>query len=214
MLRKNKREKDGHQYYCRTCIKNIKESNKEKDPDYFKRYVANNREKVNTYQREYRFKKACSKVDECLNIEIDKAQQKRDKEKERRNTEEYKQKRRQYFKHKYQQDEQFRLKKQFESKFNRLFRDNDATFKSKDLIGCTIPEFKAYIEQKWLPQMTWNGYGIHWCFDKIVPFCDFDLSSEEQAKKCYHFSNTQPLFNQSKKIDGVEYIGNANKNRF
>jgi len=59
---------------------------------------------------------------------------KRAKDKERRKNPDYIISRRYYFKKKYLTDEQFRLKKQFESKLNRLFKDNDEFEKSKELI--------------------------------------------------------------------------------
>jgi len=35
-----------------------------------------------------------------------------------------------------------------------------------------------------------------------------------QAQSCNHYTNIQPLFIQTKMIDGVEHIGNANKNKY
>ena len=135
-------------------------------------------------------------------------------EKERRKDEEYKSNRRHYFRNKYATDEQFRLKKQFESKFNRLFKENDDTDTTKELLGCTMTEFKAYLEPKFLLGMSWSNYGTEWNFDRIIPFCDFDLSDPEEAKKCFFYNNVEPRFVQTKVIDGIEFLRNANKNRF
>ena len=62
--------------------------------------------------------------------------------------------------------------------------------------------------------MTWKNYGTCWSYDRVKPFCNFDLSNAEEAKKCFHYTNVQPLFVQTKVIDEITYIGNANKNRF
>lgn len=64
-----------------------------------------------------------------------------------------------------------------------------------DLLGCTISEFKKYIESIFLPGMSWENHSIHgWHLDHIRPCCSFDLSDPEQQKKCFHFSNFQPLW--------------------
>lgn len=64
-----------------------------------------------------------------------------------------------------------------------------------DMLGCTIPEFKAYIESLWLPGMTWENYGREgWHIDHIKPCKAFNLTDMEQQKICFHHTNTQPLW--------------------
>jgi len=79
------------------------------------------------------------------------------------------------------------------------------------LIGCSIEFFKEYIESKFLPTMTWENYGKYWHIDHIVPCYYFDLLKEEEQKRCFHYTNLQPLFARTQIINGVEYIGNLNK---
>ena len=62
--------------------------------------------------------------------------------------------------------------------------------------------------------MSWDNYGVEWNLDRIIPFCDFNLAIDEEAKKCFHYTNVQPLFIQTKIIDRVEYVGNTNKNKY
>lgn len=83
--------------------------------------------------------------------------------------------------------------------------------KSLILIGCTSDELKNYLESKFLPTMTWDNYGTYWHIDHIIPCNSFDLLIEEEQKKCFHYTNLQPLFAVTQVIDGVEYIGNLNK---
>lgn len=64
-----------------------------------------------------------------------------------------------------------------------------------ELLGCTIPEFKRYIESLWLPGMSWENYGRHgWHLDHIKPCASFDLTDPAQQRACFHYSNVQPLW--------------------
>jgi hypothetical protein len=62
-----------------------------------------------------------------------------------------------------------------------------------ELIGCTIPELAAHLEHKFQPGMTWNNYG-RWHIDHILPCASFDLTEMQEQRKCFHFSNLQPLW--------------------
>lgn len=71
-------------------------------------------------------------------------------------------------------------------------KKSDLTMK---LIGCSINELKRYLQSKFLRGMTWNNYGKNgWCIDHIVPCAFFDLSKAENQKKCFHYSNLQPMW--------------------
>ncbi len=65
--------------------------------------------------------------------------------------------------------------------------------KSMDLLGCTMPDFLIYIESKFDVGMSWQNYGL-WEIDHIMPCALFDLSKPEHQKRCFHFSNLQPLW--------------------
>lgn len=64
-----------------------------------------------------------------------------------------------------------------------------------ELLGCTREFLKEYIEAKFLPNMNWNNYGLKgWHIDHIIPCSSFDLTDKEQLKKCFHYTNLQPLW--------------------
>jgi hypothetical protein len=66
---------------------------------------------------------------------------------------------------------------------------------TKDLLGCTIEELKIHLEKKFLEGMNWNNYGRYgWHIDHIIPCASFDLTDLEQQKKCFHYTNLQPLW--------------------
>jgi hypothetical protein len=69
------------------------------------------------------------------------------------------------------------------------------TFKTLDLIGCSIPYLKKHLEAQFQPGMTWENYGHNtWHIDHIRPCASFDLTDPEQQKQCFHYTNLQPLW--------------------
>lgn len=65
--------------------------------------------------------------------------------------------------------------------------------RTMELIGCTVPELWAHLEQRFQPGMTRENYG-QWHVDHIRPCASFDLRDLAQQRQCFHFSNLQPLW--------------------
>jgi hypothetical protein len=64
-----------------------------------------------------------------------------------------------------------------------------------ELLGCTMDQLKQYIETLFKPGMTWGNHGnFGWHLDHIIPCSSFDLTDVEQQKKCFHYTNLQPLW--------------------
>lgn len=64
-------------------------------------------------------------------------------------------------------------------------------------LGCSIDDFKKYIESKWLPGMNWDNWGKernNWQLDHIIPLSHFDLTDREQFLRASNFTNYQPLW--------------------
>jgi len=65
------------------------------------------------------------------------------------------------------------------------------------LIGCSIEDFKIYIESLFNVGMSWDNYGKgddKWEIDHIIPLALFDLTNPNHTKRAFHFSNMQPLW--------------------
>lgn len=61
--------------------------------------------------------------------------------------------------------------------------------------GCTRSVFMSHLESQFKPGMDWSNHSSKgWHVDHIVPVCAFDLTVPEQAQKCFHYTNTQPLW--------------------
>jgi len=51
------------------------------------------------------------------------------------------------------------------------------------------------LETKFLEGMDWDNYGIYgWHIDHIKPCSLFNLENIEEQKKCFHYTNLQPLW--------------------
>lgn len=69
--------------------------------------------------------------------------------------------------------------------------------KTRELVGCDFPSLMKHIESLFRPGMTWDNYGKgedKWHIDHITPCSSFDLTDVEQQRKCFHYSNLQPLW--------------------
>ena len=64
-----------------------------------------------------------------------------------------------------------------------------------DLVGCSIPFLKEYLEKKFKKGMSWKNQGrFGWHIDHIKPCSKFDLSDPIQQKECFNYKNLQPLW--------------------
>lgn len=70
-----------------------------------------------------------------------------------------------------------------------------------DVLGCSIEECRKYLESKFQDGMTWDNYG-EWEIDHILPCASFDLTKEEEQKKCFHYTNLQPLWWRDNRTKG------------
>jgi hypothetical protein len=75
------------------------------------------------------------------------------------------------------------------------FKRNGNNYKkrtsSEDILGCTIQEFKIYIENKFTDGMTFENHG-EWHLDHIVPLAL--AKTEDEVLKLNHYTNFQPLW--------------------
>lgn len=75
------------------------------------------------------------------------------------------------------------------TRLNKAVRGKSA----RENLGCSIPEFKAHLEEQFEQGMTWENYG-KWEIDHILPLSSFNLENPEELKKACHYSNMQPLW--------------------
>lgn len=105
-------------------------------------------------------------------------------------------------------DPQFKLVKTLRSRLNSALkrRNIEKGFSTMELTGCELSFLKNYIEDKFTEGMTWENHGS-WHLDHRTPICSFDLTKEEEQKKCFHFTNLQPLWAEDNLSKGGKWNG-------
>lgn len=88
----------------------------------------------------------------------------------------------------------FKLRKSIRDRIYSALKGNSKTSSSLGLLGCSVNECWNHLENKFKPGMTRENHGSVWHIDHIKPCCAFDLSKESEQKKCFHYTNLQPLF--------------------
>ena len=83
-------------------------------------------------------------------------------------------------------------------------KNSNKNNKTIELLGCSISFLKGYLEGKFKEGMTWENHG-EWHIDHIKPCASFNLLDDEQQKKCFHYTNLQPLWAFENLSKGCKY---------
>lgn len=109
-------------------------------------------------------------------------------------------------------DIEFKLRHAIRNRINSAVKRNCRAGSAVDALGCSIVEFKRYLESMFWEGMTWNNWGQGpgtWQIDHIIPLSLFELADKEQFASACNYKNMQPLWshiNNSK--------GGANRIKF
>lgn len=174
-----KRKKYHQEYYLK---------NKEDFSLFYKEYYLKNSEKIKEKSRKYRVKNK-----EKLKLYS------RDKDKKREYDRKYKKENRarvnKYLENKKKIDVQFKLQTILRNRLLRALKTKYKTGSAVRDLGCTIPEFKKYLESLFSPGMTWNNHGVRgWHIDHISPLSKFDLTDRTQFLEAVNYKNLAPLW--------------------
>lgn len=186
---KNKSTKDGYHNQCKNChkeyrslnIKRIKEyakNNKEKQVEYQKKWWIENREKHKEFQKNYR----------------------------QNNKKYFNEYHKKYQKDRKKTDTIFKFKYNIRSLICGSFKRGTNQFrkdaKTETILGCTIEEFKKYIENKFTKGMSFENHG-KWHLDHIKPIKL--ATTEEEVIALNHYTNFQPLWAIDNLSKGSKY---------
>lgn len=194
-----------HIYNKEYYYKNLQSILKQK-----KEYHKNNSVKIIAYQKEYRLKNH----DKIKKIRVERY--KKNKEYIKQKASEYyyknkdtakynnrrsvwrknnKHKLSQYWKNKRKTDEIYHIGAVVRSRVNMALKRDKASKSgnTETLLGCSIKQLKQHLEKQFAHGMSWENQG-EWHIDHIIPCSSFNLINPEEQKKCFHYTNMQPLW--------------------
>jgi hypothetical protein len=153
----------------------IKENNKkwiENNKEKFKQLVKNNRGKYKEYDKQYA---KINWLKKKTNLEY--------RHKQREYQRNYRRERRKC--------PEFRLKENLRVYFYQtVINKTNSIFK---YLGCSVEEFKIYLEKQFDKNMNWENYGKYWEIDHINPIETFNFTNETEIYRCWNYQNLQPL---------------------
>ncbi|MCX6894769.1 MAG: hypothetical protein NTZ16_04565 [Verrucomicrobia bacterium] len=86
------------------------------------------------------------------------------------------------------------IKRRLRSRINRVLKGKLKSAPTLVLLGCSLEQFKSHLESRFTRGMSWRNYGSGWHLDHKEPCSSFDLSNPEEQRRCFHYSNLQPLW--------------------
>jgi len=86
----------------------------------------------------------------------------------------------------------YRIKCNLRCRLWCALKGKDKSAKTMELTGCTGEHAVEWIESQFNDQMSWDIIEV----DHIIPCSSFNLIDPEEQKKCFHFTNLQPLLKE------------------
>lgn len=207
---KDKSTKDGLQSNCKECKFLSK-----------KEWSIKNKNKISEYNKVYSSKSDKPKLWRNNNKERIKLNnenwENNNKDKRKQYLKKWQKNNKKYFSNysnnKYNSDLNFKIKSLVSTQIYQYLKKSK-TDKPIKYLGCSILEYKHYIEKQFLPEMNWENHGEIWEIDHIKALSTFDLSILDNQYIAFNYINTQPLFKTTEiaeKFGYNNYIGNREK---
>ncbi len=223
--------KDGYQTMCRQCSKKYHDDYYEENNKYYKDYYKENVQQIKNYKRSY-YKENADQIKtdrkEYYQENIESVK-KRNKKYYQENIEQVKEKRKKYYqknidyfkryskdnakkinerqKQRYRKDINYRIKCNLRNRLYYSVSSNSKFSSVLELLGCSIDELKQYLEKQFKGGMSWGNYGKGgWEVDHIKPCASFNLEDPEEQKKCFHYTNLQPLWAEENWSKGASIL--------
>ena len=210
-FRANKRNKDGLNGTCRKCSSEYSKQYRLDHPDEYIVYDAKRKENSKKEKRHRKYQKQ----EKYINYykELRKTDEYKEYQRKYTTTQEYRDKKNKYRRDNYElvrgrerirekeynKRPEVRIKRALRARLLGILKRGEESKSGKmvELIGCTMPFLREYLESLWTDGMSWDNYGFgrgHWVMDHIIPCDNFNLSNKEEQKKCFNYKNIQPLW--------------------
>lgn len=124
--------------------------------------------------------------------------------------------RNEYWRNRTQNDTEYRILRSLRARLREGLKSQNVKKlnRTMDLVGCTIKELIKHIESQFLYGMNWNNYGKKWSVDHIKPCASFDLNKIEEQRKCFHYTNLQPMWIKDNSIKSSWFNGKLFRKKY
>ena len=85
------------------------------------------------------------------------------------------------------------IKRILYARIGDLLNGKNKSANTLSLLGCSLEFFQNWLEFQFTPEMTFENIGEYWHLDHVRPCSSFNLEQGIEQKKCFHWSNYQPL---------------------
>ena len=190
--------KNGDKLYsiCKICKREQRLKNYDKEKVKRKEYEQLNRDKINQQKRIYQK----GKIYQEYRLKRKDQLKEYNKKYYAENKDKINQQKKRYIKFKEQNDTLFKLKRRVQTRIYLSITKQGYTKnkRTQEILGCTIDEFKQYLQSQFQSWMTWDNYGLYngtknygWDIDHIIPISS--AITEEDIIRLNHYTNLQPM---------------------
>jgi hypothetical protein len=169
---------------CKECCSKYYQKNKQRALESNKRYRDNNKEKRKQYGDNYFKEHYALNPQKYINSTVKWAKLNRAHIMRRE-------------KQRFLTDPNYKLAKRFRDRISFAIKKCKGVKQNGmlELLGCSLEQARKHIEHQFKEGMNWGNCGFRgWHIDHIIPCSAFDLTKIEEQKKCFHYTNLQPLW--------------------
>jgi len=94
-----------------------------------------------------------------------------------------------WYNDRYHSDPSFNMQQRLRTRTRNALNGLYKSAPTLELLGCTAEHARFHIESQFTDGMTWDNIHI----DHIQPCASFDLTNPTEQRKCFHYTNLQPL---------------------
>ena len=188
----DKHSKDGHYSYCKDCQKKKMDrwvsQNKDHISIYHVNYYHTHKKEVREYKIKHRHHSAMYmrqwRKDHSPHIKDYKKRYHRDVESKQM---------------------EYRILHSLRGRLLQALNGAVKTKRTMKFVGCSMAQLKSHLSSQFKNGMSWDNYGRKgWHIDHITPCSSFNLTCPNEQKKCFHYTNLQPLW----------WLDNCRKNKY
>lgn len=97
---------------------------------------------------------------------------------------------------------EYKIKSILRIRVNKVLKGSVKAAVTLELLGCDLNFLIEWFQFRFEPDMTLSNHGKLWHVDHVIPCASFNMLDVIQQKKCFHWTNLQPLYGDYNIIKG------------